>query len=316
MVTAKGVEYGAGIGTGKEGIVNGRIRIEKGTVYAFAYQDGAGIGTGQSGKVTGNIEIAGGNIYAYSESYERIGNGKGGTVGGNILITNPVQVKYDSVGGSVAPAAKTLYYADAYGAPSAVVTKPGYTFAGWYRNRFIYSNDVWWYPEEKINNTSKMLMTGAHTLTAHWTPIPYPVTFNANGGKVSPASKSVPYNTKYGALPAPKRKNYKFDGWYTAKSGGNKITANSIFKTIGGTTLYAHWLKQYTIKFNANKGKVSKKNKTVVYGKKYGKLPKASRKGYKFKGWYTKKSGGKKITSKSVVKIKKNQTLYAHWKKN
>jgi uncharacterized repeat protein (TIGR02543 family) len=44
-----------------------------------------------------------------------------------------------------------------------------------------------------------------------------------------------------------------------------------------------------------------------------GALPNAVRKGYKFLGWYTKKSGGKKITKST--KIKKNTTYYAHWKK-
>lgn len=66
-------------------------------------------------------------------------------------------------------------------------------------------------------------------------------------------------------------------------------------------------------KFNANKGKVSKKSKTVQGGKKYGKLPTPKRKGYKFKGWYTKKSGGRKVTKNTSVSATKKHTLYAHW---
>jgi uncharacterized repeat protein (TIGR02543 family) len=53
----------------------------------------------------------------------------------------------------------------------------------------------------------------------------------------------------------------------------------------------------------------------VTYAKKYGKLPTPKRSGYKFKGWYTKKSGGKKVTAKSKVAILKTTTLYARWKK-
>lgn len=52
--------------------------------------------------------------------------------------------------------------------------------------------------------------------------------------------------------------------------------------------------------------------KVVKKGAKYGKLPTVQRKGYRFLGWYTKKTGGKQITAKK--KAKKNQTLYAHWK--
>ena len=33
-----------------------------------------------------------------------------------------------------------------------------------------------------------------------------------------------------------------------------------------------------------------------------------------FVGWYTKKKGGTKITSNTVVKISKNQRLYAQWR--
>lgn len=73
--------------------------------------------------------------------------------------------------------------------------------------------------------------------------------------------------------------------------------------------------KKIKITFNANKGKASKKKKTVKYLKKYGVLPTATRSGYKFSGWYTKKTGGKKITAKSKVRSHKKHKLYAHWKK-
>lgn len=76
---------------------------------------------------------------------------------------------------------------------------------------------------------------------------------------------------------------------------------------------------KYKITLNANKGKISGKSKgkkKVTFNKKYGKLKKATRKNYKFIGWYTKKNGGKKVTSSTKVKNLKAHTLYAHWKKN
>ena len=71
-----------------------------------------------------------------------------------------------------------------------------------------------------------------------------------------------------------------------------------------------------TVKFNANGGTVSTTSRKVVNGESVGTLPKATRKGYKFKGWYTKKSGGTKV--KASTKVKKSVTYYAHWtaKKN
>lgn len=72
---------------------------------------------------------------------------------------------------------------------------------------------------------------------------------------------------------------------------------------------------RYIVKFNANNGTVSQTSKVVTVQSKYGSLPKAERVGYKFNGWYTKKTGGTKITSSTICKLKKEQTLYAHWEK-
>lgn len=72
--------------------------------------------------------------------------------------------------------------------------------------------------------------------------------------------------------------------------------------------------KTYTVKFDKNGGtKLSKSSLKVAQGAKIGKLPTVQRKGYDFKGWYTKKSKGTRVTKKTV--IKKNQTLYAQWSK-
>ena len=70
--------------------------------------------------------------------------------------------------------------------------------------------------------------------------------------------------------------------------------------------------------YDKKKGKLSKKKRTKYMNpsEKYGKLPKPkAKKGYKFKGWYTKKKGGKKVTKKTTVPSKTNVTLYARYKK-
>ena len=67
------------------------------------------------------------------------------------------------------------------------------------------------------------------------------------------------------------------------------------------------------VTFNANGGIASKVSKTVKTKNKIGDLPKATRAKYTFAGWYTKKSGGTKVTTKT--KITKSCTYYAHWKK-
>ena len=50
--------------------------------------------------------------------------------------------------------------------------------------------------------------------------------------------KTVAVGGQYGVLPTPKRETYTFDGWYTAASGGTKITAGSTYSV---DKLYAHW---------------------------------------------------------------------------
>lgn len=74
----------------------------------------------------------------------------------------------------------------------------------------------------------------------------FTVSFNANEGVVNESSKTVVYGSTYGSLPTPTRDYYTFDGWYTAKTGGNKITESSVFNSAENITLYAHWTKNPT----------------------------------------------------------------------
>lgn len=72
--------------------------------------------------------------------------------------------------------------------------------------------------------------------------------------------------------------------------------------------------KYCTVQFQKNGGtKLSRSKVTVQASQKIGTLPKAQRKGYTLKGWYTAKSGGRKISAST--RISKSQTLYAQWSK-
>ena len=78
-------------------------------------------------------------------------------------------------------------------------------------------------------------------------------------------------------------------------------------------------VKTVKVKFDANGGKIRPASITVDAGKKLSSIPKAGRKGYKFKGWYTRKKYskrlkyGSKLTKKTS--IKKDCTYYAQWTK-
>ena len=93
-------------------------------------------------------------------------------------------------------------------------------------------------------------------------PTEFIVTFDGNGGTPSVGSMTTT-NQKLSSLPSASRSgSYSFDGWYTKKSGGTKITTDTEFPA--DTTVYAHWTytggggssgySYYTIKATAGTG--------------------------------------------------------------
>lgn len=72
-------------------------------------------------------------------------------------------------------------------------------------------------------------------------------------------AKYVGSKEKYGTLPTPSRSGYVFDGWYTASTGGNKVTANT---TYSSANLYAHWSK------TKKENQITASSKTVPYQSK------------------------------------------------
>ena len=67
----------------------------------------------------------------------------------------------------------------------------------------------------------------------------YTITFNGNGGTPSVTSMTT-IDQKLPELPIATRSGrYSFDGWYTKKNGGTKITTATVFDK--NTTVYAHW---------------------------------------------------------------------------
>ena len=93
------------------------------------------------------------------------------------------------------------------------------------------------------------------------------ISFDANGGYCSTTSKVVTYGKPYGDLPVPSRNGYKFDGWYTKQSSGEKITKGDTVNSTVEITLYAHWTaNNYILSYNANGGTGSIENQTKIHG--------------------------------------------------
>ena len=124
-----------------------------------------------------------------------------------------------------------------------VLTRPGYTFNGW---KDANGNVV----------TSSNIATKHESIFSQWTVNNYTITYNANGGKVTPESQS--YNVEDTlTIPMPTRDGYSFQGWTVTSSDGN-WELNGICspgevpaKMYGNVTLTAQWtLSEFTVLFD------------------------------------------------------------------
>jgi len=176
--------------------------------------------------------------------------GKGGTVNDTWTVKacnrtavvhtepNTYTIKYDgngSTGGS------TAYSSHIYDVAKALTaneyTRTGYSFNGW--NTKADGSGTAYADKASVKNLTSV--NGAIViLYAQWSINSYTLTYNPNGGSVSPTSKSLTYNSAYGTLPTPTRKGYAFTGWFTAASGGTKVSESTKMGT-GNITIYAHW---------------------------------------------------------------------------
>ncbi len=157
------------------------------------------------------------------------------------------------------------------------------------------------------------LITRDVTLYVQWKDIPneqITITFDANDGSCDTESVNIPVGGTITELPEATRDGYAFDGWYTEANGGTKITTATTFSE--GKTVYAHWVRTYSVTFNANGGTGTVDTQTVRTGFKAS-VPtqQLTRSGYTFAGWYTDVNGARKYDFETAVTG--NVTLYAKW---
>lgn len=149
------------------------------------------------------------------------------------------------------------------------------------------------------------------------TPTEYTVTFDGNDGTPSVGSMTTT-KQKLTSLPDASRSKHSFNGWYTEKSGGTKITTDTVFSA--NTTVYAHWthtgdnnppVNYYTLRFETGGGSaipgVRETYNTYMDLTKY--VP--TRHGYTFVGWYSEQSLVNKV---SDIYLTGDRTVYAGWR--
>ena len=210
-------------------------------------------------------------------------------------IWTPFTITFDSQGGS-ATAPQDI-------AERAVIVRPadpvrtGYTFDGWYADdRYTTAWD--------FDNA----VTASFNLYAKWTPIPYEVTFNSQGGS-SVNAQSVDYGTAAVRPANPEREGYAFGGWYTNAACTNAWNFDNA--VTGALTLYAKWaVNVYLVIFEYRNG-TSFGTLSVNAGEVVVQPADPTREGYEFGGWYTDVACINAWNFDNVVTG--NLDLYAKW---
>lgn len=185
-----------------------------------------------------------------------------------------------------------------------------------YNFRVCAQNGVTAFNNGGLNNavygsSTDHYMGAAGTASATTTASAYVVTYDAQGGSVSPSTATVNVGSST-TLPTPTKSGRTFAGWYSNSnretgyvgSGGTNYTPS------GSVTLYARW--EYSSAFNANGG-TSVSTIYVLEGNSLT-LPSTTRSGYTFGGWYTNTSWTTSIGSAgSSYTPTSSATYYAKW---
>ena len=195
----------------------------------------------------------------------------------------------------------------------------GYHFKGWQVESpagLVITNNKFTMPDGNVD------VKAIFEKDAPPAPTEFIVTFDGNGGTPSVGSMTTT-DRKLTSLPSASRSgSYSFYGWYTEKSGGMKITTDTVFHA--NATVYAHWtytgggggdynppVTYYTLRFETGGGSdipsVQGTYNTYIDLTKY--VP--TWRGHAFIGWYSERSLTNKV---SGVCLTKDMTVYAGWR--
>ena len=179
-------------------------------------------------KRTKTCSACGDSGYEYADHTDANGDGKCDDCGATVSLT----IKWDAGtnGGTIDGKASIT----TTGKPNATATAPtstpvktGHAFKGWYTSASGGS----------LYNT--VTITAAKTFYAQFTANSYTLTWDLGNGTTEETKQT--YGEKLTLPTEPTRKNAEFLGWFTEVNGGTQVDANTIYKTDGDSTYYAHW---------------------------------------------------------------------------
>ena len=225
---------------------------------------------------------------------------------------NDYSIAFHANGGTGEMEPQDAIYGEAIVLASNTFSREGYDFGGWKAaDGSIYVDGA------TVSNLTTTAGAAA-PLYAIWTPAPYGLSFDADGGTGELAPRTVSYDSAYGDLPTPTRPGYEFVGWFD--ESGKEVTKDTRAKPTGAVSLKARWTPvSYNVAFDANGGEGWKEPFEVIcrYGEELA-LPTETfvRAGYTLDGW---DCGGTNyvcgaIVSNLTTEAGKRVTFAAQWK--
>jgi len=155
-----------------------------------------------------------------------------------------ITITWDANGGSVNPTSSTYTYNGAT-ITLPIPTRTGYSFNGWFTATTGGTQIT------EVGTTNKP--TENVTYYAQWTAKTITITWEANGGSVTPTSSPYTYDGATIALPTPTRIGYSFNGWFTATTGGTQITeVGTTNKPTENVTYYAQWTEKALTRYRTD----------------------------------------------------------------
>jgi len=256
----------------------------------------------------------GGTEYKVGDSYTVLGDTEIKALWENSVITPTTYTVTVSNDGNGTGTATPSTAATGTEITLTAMPKEGYHFKEWQ----VMSGGVTIKDDKFLMPNDNVEVKAIFEKDAPPAPTEFIVTFDGNGGTPSVGSMTTT-DQKLTSLPSASRNgSYSFDGWYTEKSGGTKITTATVFSA--NTTVYAHWayiggynppVTYYTLRFETGGGSdiSSVREAYNAYIDLTGYVP--TWRGHTFIGWYSERSLTNKV---SGVYLTKDMTVYALWR--
>ena len=179
--------------------------------------------------------------------------------------------------------------------------RTGYIFAGWYT-------------AETDGEQVTAIQTSAAqavTLWARWQVVTYTVTYENTQGATNTNATTYTIESDRITLTDITRTGYTFGGWYTALSGGSRVTEIEHGST-GDLTLYARWTAtRFTITYDNLNGAPNGNATTYTVESHIIFAAPGAREGYIFGGWKLSDAEGDDIAGTNG--LAHNITVWAVW---